>query len=101
MQTTHISAQVDSAKAVTQIAKEVGDETPLPNAEQRLRQSGLTNGRLNVWVGDDKILSEEEMDGLRHLRTNLSELVAPEAAALVRNQLESAPTNTDVLKGLA
>ena len=56
VQTTHISAQVDSAKAVTQIAKGVGDQTPLPNAEQRLRQSGLTNGKLNVWVGDDKIL---------------------------------------------
>jgi hypothetical protein len=56
VQTTHISAQVDSAKAVTEIAQAFGDQAPLPNAEQRLRKSGLTNGKLNVWVGDDKIL---------------------------------------------
>lgn len=52
-------------------------------------------------VGDSEILSPDEMAGLRHLRSNLSELVAPEAAAFVRRQLESASSNADVLKALA
>ncbi len=52
-------------------------------------------------VGDDKILSEEEMEGLRHLRSSLSELVPPEAAGFIRKQLEAASSNADVLKSLA
>jgi transcription termination factor Rho len=52
-------------------------------------------------VGDDKILSEEEMDGLRHLRSRLSEVVPPEAASLMRSQIESAGSNAEVLRGLA
>ncbi len=52
-------------------------------------------------VGDDKILSEEEMEGLRHLRSSLSELVPPEAAGFIREQLESASSNADVLRSLA
>ena len=56
VEVTHISADVDSAKAFVQIAKSMGDESPLPNAEQRLRKSGLTDAQVNVWVGDDKIM---------------------------------------------
>ena len=56
VQTTHVSAQVDSAKAVTEIAKAFRDQAPLPNAEQRLRKTGLTDGRFDIWVGDDKIV---------------------------------------------
>jgi hypothetical protein len=53
---THLRADFNSAKAVTALAKAAGGQVPLPNAEQRLRQSGLKNGRLDAWVGDDKIL---------------------------------------------
>jgi hypothetical protein len=56
VEVTHISADVDSAKAITDLVKAMSEATPLPNAEQRLRQGGLTNGRLQVWVGDDKIM---------------------------------------------
>ncbi len=56
VEVTHISADVDSAKAVTDLAKAMSAATPLPNAEQRLRQGGLTDGHLEVWVGDDKIM---------------------------------------------
>jgi len=52
-------------------------------------------------VGDDRILSEEEMDGLRHLRSHLAELVPPEAAGFIRRQLESASSNADVLRSQA
>jgi hypothetical protein len=56
VQTTHVQAGVDSAKAVAELAKAVGGQVPVPNAAQRLRQSGLKNGRLDVWVGQDKVL---------------------------------------------
>ena len=105
----------EDAGTLTVVATTLGDEgeafeavstteTSLVSLDPTLAAEGITPALVFSEchaVGDDKILSEEEMDGLRHLRTNLSELVAPEAAALVRKQLESAPTNTDVLKGLA
>jgi hypothetical protein len=53
---THISADVDSAGAVAQIAKAMSQATPLPNAAKRLRQGGLRDGHLDVWIGDDKIM---------------------------------------------
>jgi hypothetical protein len=60
VQTTHLSAEVDSAKAITDIFKAMSEagqgSVPLPNAEKRIRQSGLTDGNLDVWVGEDKIL---------------------------------------------
>jgi len=60
VEATHISAEVDSAKAITEIvgpaAREAGSSVPLESAEQRLRQAGFENGELDVWVGSDKIL---------------------------------------------
>ena len=52
-------------------------------------------------VGDDTILPRDELEGLRHLRSVLSKLAAPEAAAFVEEQLGSAPTNGEVLRALA
>jgi transcription termination factor Rho len=51
-------------------------------------------------VGEDKILSEEEVEGLRHLRSQIAELVPPEAAGFIRRQLESASSNAEVLRVL-
>lgn len=62
VQVTHISAEVDSAKAITDLAKTMSASTPLPNAEQRLRKGGLTNGHLQVWVGDDKIMRRASLE---------------------------------------
>jgi hypothetical protein len=60
VQATHISAELDSAEAVTDIVEALSENgsspVPLPNAEQRLRQGGLTEGKLDVWVGEDKVL---------------------------------------------
>ena len=60
VQTTHLSAELDSAKALTEVAapamRQAGSTVPLATAEKRLRQSGLKNGELDVWVGDDKVL---------------------------------------------
>jgi hypothetical protein len=62
VEVTHITADVDSAKAITDLAKAMSASTPLPNADQRLRQGGLTNGHLQVWVGDDKIMRRASLE---------------------------------------
>ena len=61
VQVTHVSGDVNSAKAVTDLVKAMGSASPLPNAEQRLRQ-GLSDGHLDAWVGDDKIVRRVSLD---------------------------------------
>jgi hypothetical protein len=62
VQVTHISGDVNSAKAITDLAKAMSESSPLPGAEQRLRQGGLTDGHLDAWVGDDKIVRRVSLD---------------------------------------
>ena len=62
VQVTHVSGDVNSAKAITDLAKAMSKSTPLPNAEQRLRLGGLTDGHLDAWVGDDKIVRRVSLD---------------------------------------
>ena len=81
VEATHISAEVDSAKAITEIvapaARQAGSAVPLATAERRLRQAGLENGELDVWVGSDKILRRVALtfagrgDGNRVVRADL------------------------------
>lgn len=52
-------------------------------------------------IGEDALLSEPEAEGLRALRTKLAELVPPEAAALVREELSDGKPNAEILRGLA
>jgi hypothetical protein len=61
-QVTHVSGDVNSAKAITDLAKAMSETSPLPNAEQRLRQGGLTDGHLDAWVGDDKIVRRVSLE---------------------------------------
>jgi hypothetical protein len=58
---THISGDVNSAKAITDVAKAMS-AAPLGNAERRLRQGGLTDGHLDAWVGDDKIVRRVSLE---------------------------------------
>jgi hypothetical protein len=62
VQVTHVSGDVNSAKAITDLAKAMSKSTPLPNAERRLRQGGITDGHLDAWVGDDKIVRRVSLD---------------------------------------
>jgi hypothetical protein len=62
VQVTHVSGDVNSAKAITDLAKAMSETSPLPNAEQRLRQGGLTDGHLDAWVGDDKIVRRVSLE---------------------------------------
>jgi hypothetical protein len=62
VQVTHVSGDVNSAKAITDLAKAMSETSPLPNAERRLRQGGLTDGHLDAWVGDDKIVRRVSLE---------------------------------------
>jgi hypothetical protein len=62
VEVTHLSAEVNSAKMLTELVKSFSEATPLPGAEQRLRQGGFRNGKLEVWVGEDKIMRRAELD---------------------------------------
>jgi hypothetical protein len=62
VQVTHVSGDVNSAKAITDLAKAMSESSPLPNAEQRLRQGGLSDGHLDAWVGDDKIVRRVSLE---------------------------------------
>jgi hypothetical protein len=60
VETTHLSADVDAATAVAQIAQAMADTgqlaaSPLPNAAQRLR-GVLSDAELELWVGKDEII---------------------------------------------
>jgi hypothetical protein len=104
VEVTHVSAEVDSAKAILQIAKSMGDQSPLPNAEQRLRKSGLTNAQVNVWVGDDKIMRRMTItmsgkgDGGRRvdgaLNFELSQVNKPQSITRPANVKNALPSGT-------
>jgi hypothetical protein len=62
VEVTHLTADVNSAKMITELVKTWADTAPLPGAEQRLRQGGFRNGQLEVWVGDDKIMRRASLE---------------------------------------
>jgi hypothetical protein len=56
VQVTHLSADVDSARAITDVAKAMNGAGSIPaGAEARISKM-LDNGHIDAWVGDDKIL---------------------------------------------
>jgi hypothetical protein len=61
VEVTHLSGDVDSAKAITDLAKAMS-AAPLAGAERRLRQGGLSDGHLDAWVGDDKIVRRVSLE---------------------------------------
>jgi hypothetical protein len=62
VEVTHLTADVNSAKMLTELVKTWSDTAPLPGAEQRLRQGGFRDGQLEVWVGDDKIMRRASLE---------------------------------------
>jgi hypothetical protein len=62
VEVTHLTADVNSAKMITELVKTWSDAAPLPGAEQRLRQGGFRGGQLDVWVGDDKIMRRASLE---------------------------------------
>ena len=65
VQVTHVSADVNSAAAIADVVKSLGNAGGIPaGAEQRLAKV-VDNGHIEAWVGDDKILRRAtfEMSG--------------------------------------
>jgi hypothetical protein len=56
VQVTHVSADVNSAAAIADVVKSLGNTGRIPaGAEKRVAQV-VDNGHIEAWVGDDKIL---------------------------------------------
>ena len=100
VQVTHVSADVNSARAITDVAKAMDGTGQIPaNAEARLANV-IDDGRIEAWVGDDRILRRVSLelsgkgDGGRsvgmNLELELSNVNKPqeiERPAKVRNTL--------------
>ncbi|HEX6582661.1 MAG TPA: hypothetical protein VF056_03590 [Thermoleophilaceae bacterium] len=62
VEVTHVSGKVNSAKAISDLAKAMDSTGQVPaNAEARLAK-GLKNGQLDAWVGDDKIVRRVSLE---------------------------------------
>jgi hypothetical protein len=62
VQVTHVSADVNSARAIADVVKAMDGTGRIPaNAEQRLAK-GVTDGHIDAWVGDDKILRRASLE---------------------------------------
>jgi hypothetical protein len=62
VEVTHVSGEVNSAKAISDLAKAVDTAGQVPaNAEARLAQS-IKNGQLDAWIGDDKIVRRVSLE---------------------------------------
>ena len=62
VEVTHVSGDVNSAKAISDLAKAVDTTGQVPaNAEARLAK-GIKNGQLDAWVGDDKIVRRVSLE---------------------------------------
>jgi hypothetical protein len=77
VQVTHVSADVNSAAAITDVVKAMDSTTRIPaGAEKRLAKV-VKNGHIEAWVGDDKILRRATLemsgkgDGNRRVDVNL------------------------------
>jgi hypothetical protein len=77
VQVTHVSADVNSAAAITDVVKAMDSTTRIPaGAEKRLAKV-VGNGHIEAWVGDDKILRRATLemsgqgDGNRRVDVNL------------------------------
>jgi hypothetical protein len=102
VQVTHVSADVNSARAITDVAKAMDSTGQIPaNAEDSLSKA-IKDGHIEAWVGDDKILRRVSLEmsgkgnGGRSVNLNLafelSRVNQPQAIerpAKVRNSLPS------------
>src|SRR5918995_6660938 len=62
VQVTHVSGDVNSAKAITDLARAMDGSGQLPaNAEARLAKS-IKDGHLDAWIGDDKIVRRVSLE---------------------------------------
>ncbi len=102
VQVTHVSADVNSARAITDVAKTMDGAGQIPAGAEASLAKVIDNGHIDAWVGEDKILRRVSLelsgkgDGGRavdmNLNFELSRVNKPqsiERPAKVRNDLPS------------
>jgi hypothetical protein len=77
VQVTHVSADVNSAKAITEVVKAMDQTGQIPAGAQARLGSVVKDGHLDAWVGDDKIMRRVSLElsgkgtGGRNVAVNL------------------------------
>jgi hypothetical protein len=77
VQVTHVSADVNSAAAITDVVKAMDSTTRIPAGAEKQLAKVVKNGHIEAWVGDDKILRRATLemsgkgDGNRRVDVNL------------------------------
>ena len=62
VQVTHVSADVNSARAIADVAKAMDGTGQLPRDAESMLAKQIDNGHIDVWVGSDKILRRATLD---------------------------------------
>ena len=102
VEVTHVSADVSSARAISDVVKAMDSTGAVPkNAEEQLAKQ-IDDGHIEAWVGEDKILRRASLDlsgkgaggravsmNLDFTLSNVNEPQQIEAPAKVRNALPS------------
>ena len=59
---THVSADVNSAKAITDVVKAMDRTGQVPAGAEARLAGVVKNGHLDAWVGDDKIMRRVSLE---------------------------------------
>jgi hypothetical protein len=62
VQVTHVSADVNSARAIADVAKAMDSAGQIPANAESLLSKAVNKGHMDVWVGSDKILRRASLD---------------------------------------
>jgi hypothetical protein len=62
VQVTHVSAEVNSARAVADVAKAMDSAGQIPVNAESLLSKAVDKGHIDVWVGSDKILRRASLE---------------------------------------
>jgi hypothetical protein len=62
VQVTHVSADVNSARAITDVAKAMDGTGQLPRNAESMLAKQIDSGHIDAWVGSDKILRRATLE---------------------------------------
>jgi hypothetical protein len=62
VQVTHVSADVSSAQAITDVAKAMDSTRQIPANAEKMLSRVIQDGHIEAWVGDDKILRRVSLE---------------------------------------
>jgi len=98
---TTLSPAADEGSAERAVAT---TETSLISLDPTLAEEGIVPALRFAEcraVGEDRLLTDAEREGLRHLRGALRDQVPPDAATFLRAKLAESPANPELLSSLA